>query len=60
MSCWQGGSRSSRDVDPAVGFATLRGVNRLLFGDDMLWSRNHNVFPGACVDFAYLAPTFIQ
>lgn len=33
-------------------------MNRLLFGDNLGWLRNKNVFPDACVDLVYLDPPF--
>jgi site-specific DNA-methyltransferase (adenine-specific) len=33
-------------------------MNRLLFGDNLGWLRNKNVFPDACVDLVYLVLPF--
>jgi len=33
-------------------------MNRLLFGDNLGWLRNKNVFPDASVDLVYLDPPF--
>jgi len=33
-------------------------MNRLLFGDNLGWLRDKNVFPDACVDLVYLDPPF--
>jgi site-specific DNA-methyltransferase (adenine-specific) len=33
-------------------------MNRLLFGDNLKWLRDNNVFPDASVDLVYLDPPF--
>ena len=40
------------------GLGTLHGMNRLLFGDNLKWLRDKNVFPDASVDLVYLDPPF--
>lgn len=41
--------------DPPV-LAYSAGMNRLLFGDNLKWLQDKNVFPDACVDLIYLDP----
>ena len=38
--------------------ATLHGMNRLLFGDNLKWLRDRNIFPDSSVDLVYLDPPF--
>jgi len=33
-------------------------MNRLLFGDNLKWLRDHKIFPDASVDLVYLDPPF--
>jgi site-specific DNA-methyltransferase (adenine-specific) len=33
-------------------------MNRLLFGDNLNWLRNREIFPDASVDLVYLDPPF--
>ena len=33
-------------------------MNRLLFGDNLNWLRNKDIFPDASVDLVYLDPPF--
>ena len=58
LACSPAFSSDVPTVDPSAGFAILRGMNRLIFGDSLPWLQNHNVLPGGCVEFGYFAPPF--
>ena len=33
-------------------------TNRLYYGDNLVWLRDHKYFPDECIDLLYLAPPF--
>ena len=51
--------RDSGSLHRGLLASKRRGMNRLYFGDNLLWLRNTKEFPDACVDLVYLDRPFI-